>query len=347
MYPWATRLKYDPVKPLVASTNAAIVFFAKRDLLGQDVGSIEAIWNLPEVLKITRKQRPDGSWKSGKNKPDSGCRAELTETWRQLRFLIDQYELNETHSAIKKAAEFVFSCQSDEGDFRGILANQYAPYYTGALLYLLIKAGYPSDPRVERAMQWLLAMRQDDGGWVIGSPGMMGCTWKEACALTSRWSAEPAKRFDRAKPFSAAGTGMAIRAFAVHPVYRHSEQALKAAALLKSKLLMKDNWSWYEHPDNWVRFQFPYWWNHLLSALDALTLLGMTGDDPDIMRAIRWFVDNQQRDGLWKVSYSRIHKGSEKDRTSETRLWITLNVCRIFKRQFRQGSGPARIGSCS
>ena len=329
---WSSIFKYDPVKPLLESGNEAIVYFAERDLLDREAGSIEAVWELPQVRKILRRQQPDGSWKSGKLKAGSGWKCELTETWRQLRFLVDQYELNKLHPAIRAAAGFIFSCQSDEGDIRGILANQYAPYYTGALLYLLIKAGYSTDPRVEKGMQWLLAMRQDDGGWVIGSPGMMHCTWKEVCTLTSRWTDEPEKKFDRAKPFSAAGTGMAIRAFAVHPHYCHSDPALNAAALLKSKFLKKDNWSWYQHPDNWIRFQFPYWWNHLLSALDAVSLIGVPGKDEDVGRALQWFVDNQQRDGLWNVSYSRIHKTSEKNQTSETRLWITLTVCRIFKR---------------
>jgi hypothetical protein len=61
-----------------------------------------------------------------------------------------------------------------EGDIRGMLGNQYAPYYTGAMLSLLIKAGFAHDPRIEKGMRWLLKMRQDDGGWVIGSPGVVG-----------------------------------------------------------------------------------------------------------------------------------------------------------------------------
>ncbi|MBN1567810.1 MAG: hypothetical protein JXA73_08170 [Acidobacteria bacterium] len=326
-----SQLKYDPIKPLLASENAAIIYFAQRDLLDRDVGSIEAVWNLPQVVKIIKKQQPDGSWKSNKHKAGAEWKTELTETWRQLRFLVDQYELDRTHIAIQKAAEFVFSCQSDEGDFRGILANQYAPYYTGALLWLLIKAGYQSDLRIEKGMQWLISMRQNDGGWVIGSPGMVDYGWGKICSLTSTWTAEPEKSFNRSRPFSAAGTGMVIRAFAVHPVYRNSEPALKAAALLKSKFFKKDNWSWYRHPDHWIRFEYPYWWNNLLSAIDTLSLIGLPSEDDDIRRALQWFIDNQQRDGLWKVSYSSIHKATDKDQALEIRQWITLAISRIFK----------------
>jgi hypothetical protein len=252
-----------------------------------------------------------------------------------MRFLIDQYEMTRSHPAVQSACEFVFSCQSDEGDFRGILCNQYAPYYTGAILALLIRAGYADDPRVEQGMRWLLRMRQADGGWVIGSPGLINRSWKELAAVTSDWDAEPAREFDRKKPFSAAGTGMAIRAFAVHPVYRRSPEARQAAELLKSKFLKKDNYSSYEHPDNWLRFQFPFWWNHLLSALDAVSMLGFTKDDGDVARALEWLRGHQQADALWKTSYSRIHKEpKQNDKTRKEQLWVTLCACRIYRRLF-------------
>ena len=91
----------------------------------------------------------------------------LVETWRQLRFLVEKFSLTRQHPQVEKAAEFVFSCQSPQGDLRGILANQYATYYTGAILSLLIQAGYVDDARIEKGFDWLLAMRQEDGGWTI------------------------------------------------------------------------------------------------------------------------------------------------------------------------------------
>jgi hypothetical protein len=63
------------------------------------------------------------------------------------------FDFNHTHPQIQKAAEFVFQCQRDQSDFSGFLAYQYATYYTGALLDLLIKTGFQNNPRVERGMQ--------------------------------------------------------------------------------------------------------------------------------------------------------------------------------------------------
>ncbi len=326
------QFNHDPIGSLLSCGNEAITFITQRDLQGEEAGPIDRVWSLPEVAKILKKQQPDGSWKTAKARDDYGKYSAMTETWRQFRYLVDQYEMDRSHPAIPMAAEYIYSCQSEEGDFRGILSNEYAPYYTGALLYLLIKAGYAGDPRTEKGMQWLLGMRQDDGGWLIGSPGLVNAPWKEVLQRTSRWSKEPARDFDRTRPYSAAGTGMAIRALAVHPDYKRSEEAVKAATLLKSKFFRKDNWSWYEHPDNWVRFQYPYWWNHLVSALDMVSRIGIPKEDEDIQRAMNWLTGHQEKDGLWKVSYSTIHKQNSKDDTSETRYWITLAICRIFKR---------------
>jgi hypothetical protein len=325
---------HDPIRPLLESGDAALRFFVERDLLGRAGCSIEEIWALPEPSKLLRQQLPNGSWKPAKAKPAAGEKYELTETWRQFRHLVDQYEMTKAHPSVAKAVEYLFSCQSEEGDIRGILANQYAPYYTGAILSLLIKAGYEDDPRTENGMRWLLEMRQADGGWVIGSPGMVHRSWKETLALTSAWGSEPEKGFDRSLPFSAAGTGMALRAFAAHSRYRKSEETRRAACLLKSKFFKKDNWSWLGHPDYWLRFQFPYWWNHLVSALDSISMIGLPKDDPDIEGALRWLIRNQEENGLWKLSYSKLHKESGSEKALREGQWISLCVCRIFRRLY-------------
>jgi len=333
MIDWATVFRIDPFPFLLASGEPAVAYFARRDLAGENMLPLEMVWELPEVQRLLRHQQEDGSWKGAK--VSFGVKDSLVETWRQFRFLVQQYQFDRRHPALEKAAEFLFSCQSEEGDIRGILANQYAPYYTGAILSLLIQAGYAEDPRVERGMQWLLQVRQEDGGWVIGSPGLLGIphlSWKELCDLTGNPARETMRAFDPGLPFSAAGTGMVLRAFAAHPAYRTSPEALRAAQLLKSKIFKEDNGSSYRHPDNWIRFQFPFWWNNLISALDSLSRIGLAKEDPDIERALQWLIDHQQSDGLWKMSYSRIHKETATSRTHTAQLWITLTVCRIFRR---------------
>jgi len=330
-------LKYNAIPRLLNSNNKAIEYFTRRDLLNENVEDISLIWELPEVKKIIKKQAIDGSWKKNVSQKNKNCGSNysLVETYRQLRFLIDQYELNNNHPSVKKAAAYIFSCQTPEGDIRGILANQYTPYYTGAIIYLLIKAGYYADNRIEEALKWLLSMRQDDGGWVIGSPGILGIpdlSYKELIDLTSNKNRDTMKCFDKNKPFSAAGTGMVIRAFASHPIYQKSAAAITAAKLLCSKFFQKDNWTSYQHSDNWVRFQYPYWWTNIVSALESVSYIGIGVDKDRITGALNWLIANQDKSGLWNLSYSKIHKTCNNPKNYEIQLWLTLAISRIFKR---------------
>ncbi|MHC4956211.1 MAG: prenyltransferase/squalene oxidase repeat-containing protein [Planctomycetota bacterium] len=327
------RLKHDVVRTLLASGNEAVAYFTRRDLLGERVGPIADVWALPDAQRIVKKQHPGGYWKSRNRKARDypNINYDLIETWKRFRHLVEKYAFTRKHPAAANAAEYLFSCQTEEGDIRGILANQHTIYYTGAILSLLVRAGYEDDPRVERAFEWLLEMRQDDGGWVGAPFQTLGLSGKEIHELTTL-AQEPLRTHDRTKPFSHNWTGMVLRAFAHHPRYRRSEAARAAARLLASRFFLADAYTSYQHPDNWLRFDFPFWWNHLVAALDSVSRIAPEQND-QVHAALAWLVDHQQPDGLWKTSYSRIHKpprDTAQDR--EVRLWLGLVIAGFMRR---------------
>lgn len=325
---WLKLLKYNPIQPLYSSGDSVLLYFVKRDLLQEHVPPTSYVWELDEVKKILKKQQHEGNWVSNRNNEPSFQNYNLIETWRYFRFLIEKYEMSNLHSCIRSSAEYLFSCQTNDGDFRGFLGNQYAAYYTGAILSLLIKAGYEEDTRIERGMKWLLSVRQDDGGW-IGSP-IFELPWKgQIDAITQ--NIELKKDWDRTKPLCLNSTGMILRAFSSHPTYRKSEEAIQAAKLLKRHFFMNNYYSSYRHKDHWLFFQFPYWWNNLVTALDSISTIIPDDNDEDIQRAVNWFIEHQEENGLWKTSYSSIHKNTITEKTRETQLWITFRICKILK----------------
>ena len=334
MKTWSSRLSSDPIKPLLDSQHEAIVYFTRRDLLMQSVKPVDTLWKFEEPQKILAKMKPEGFWKSktANRSKAPAVNYDLFETFKNFSILIDMYEFNRNHKSIDKAAEYLFSCQTDEGDFRGIIGNQYAPYYTGLIMSHLIKAGYQDDPRIEKGFQWLLTMRQNDGGWIIGSPGCFGKYDKEERATLTSTIKETKQDFDWNKPFAHSGTGMVLRAFALHDKYKKSIEAKKAAQLLKSHFFKKDNYSSYQHKDNWVNFKFPFFWTDLVSALDSVMRINLDKNDDEVLNAVKWFIDNQEESGLWKHSYSRIHSYIENEKIYEIQLWITLAICRILKK---------------
>ena len=335
MIKWLTQLKFDPTRTLLSSGNDAIVYFTKRDLLEQEVAPINHIWQLPDVQKTLRNQQTDGSWKYTGKKSVSYPKYHypLLQSWKTFRVLVEQYEFTKKHHAARKAAEFLFSCQTEQGDIRGMLANQYATYYTGAILAHLIRAGYEDDPRVEKGLRWLISIRQEDGGWTV--PILTHKFNRETTYRLASEYAEPVEP-DRSKPFSHNWTDMVLRAFAAHRRYRKTEEARKAADLLKSRFFQPDVYTSYKAASYWVRFAF--WWPNLVTALDSLSLMGYSRDDPDIRKGLNWLVENQLSDGLWRVTYVEGKKEGARsinEKTREIQLWLTLTVARIFKRFYR------------
>jgi hypothetical protein len=321
------ELNANPIPVLLASRDNAVVYFVKRDLLGEQVEPINVIWKLPAPQKIVNKQQADGSWGySGKKTAVyPPHHYSLVETFKQFRILVERYGFNKGNLSTRRTAEYLLSCQTAAGDIRGFIGNQYATYYTGAVLSLLIKAGYEDDERVERGMQWLLSMRQADGGWTIPI-----LTHKFDRATMYRLTSEYVKPVepDRSQPFSHNWTNMVLQAFSAHPRYRRSKDAGSAGALLKSRFFQPDVYSSYKNPAYWVRFMF--WWPNLLTAIESLLLLGFPKDDPDIKTALNWFIAHQADDGLWNTSYDSPNK-TVTAKITEERQWLSLAICRILK----------------
>jgi hypothetical protein len=318
-------LKSSPIPTLLSCGGKAIEYFTRRDLLNEKVKPITHVWQLPEATRILRKQQSNGSWSHSGKKTVTYPKNhhELVETWKNLRILVERYEFTKEHEAARKAAEYLFSFQTEDGDIRGMLANQYATYYTGAMLAFFIKAGYAGDVRVEKGLDWLLQMRQNDGGWSV--PILTHTLSRATINKITGTYAEPLEP-DRAKPFSHNWTDMVLRAFAVHPTRRRSKEAQVAAELLKSSFFKPDYYTSYQDERYWTRFMF--WWPNILTALESLSAMGYSKDDPDIQKGLRWFVENQLPNGLWKLDYSK----AAKETVSEEQLWLGLKIARLFKR---------------
>jgi hypothetical protein len=320
-------IKGDPIESLLSAGNEAVSYFVKRDLLAEKVEPIGFIYGLPEVRKLLRQQQPDGAWPGRAADPliYPPDHYYLVETFKHFRLLVQRYQMDNTLEPLAKAAEYLFSFQTDSGDIRGMIGNQYATYYTGLILALLIRAGYQEDHRVDRGLQWLLSRRQDDGGWTI--PLLTGNFSQSAINhLTGRF-AEPFEG-DRSRPFSHNWTNMVLQAFTVHPRYRELKEVRTAGELLKSRFFKEDSYSSYKAATYWTRFRF--WWPNLLTALESLLELGYSQDDPDIHLGLNWFTDNQQEDGLWNLDDRPAGKQTEKDQVE--RLWLSLGICRILKK---------------
>jgi len=318
--PWKARLAVDPVPPLLSCGSEAVAYFAARDLEDEIVPPVRRLWSLPEVERVLRRQRDDGSWRYAGSRREvrSPQEYDQLETYRVLGWLVEKYGMDDRHPAITAAAEFLFSFQTEEGDFRGIYGRQYTPNYSGAIMELLIKAGYRKDPRVESGFRWLGAMRQYDGGWAIPVStvgGRLDDDTMRAAPLEPSLS----------QPSSHLVTGMVLRAYAAHRRKRRSREAREAGELLASRFFQRDRYAGRQSPDYWARVSYPFWFTDIVSALDSLWFIAFTAENVHLDGALRWLAERQKHDGLFDLKILR-----DKDRDAPH--WVSLAVSRQFKR---------------
>ena len=321
MADWKSHLKYDPIPLLGSASDDALRLQVSCDLLGKKSDTVTHLWEMKQAKRILRKQQEDGSWRYPNPKEDirSIGGYNQVETFRNLGFLIEKYLMNKTHPAIEKAAEFYFRCQTDEGDFRGVYWDQYTPTYSAAFMEQLIKMGYHKDERIRLGLEWLLSIRQEDGGWVIPFR-TANLRIKEVMNRS-----EPVEH-NTSTRFSHMVTGMVLRAFAAHPEYRKRPEVMKAGELLVSSIFKADAYTDRKAPEFWTRFSFPFWFTDLLSALDTLSKLGFSASQPQIREGVDWFIEKQKKHGLWDL---RLVRGaSDKNQN----LWVNLVICRTLKR---------------
>lgn len=324
MTEWLDRLDHDPLPFLRDSACLPVVFFTKRDLLGENAGRVQTLWASTQAERIFAKQEPDGRWEypgGGNARIRSTEDYDQLETYRQLGLLVEEYGLNRTHPVVGKAAQFLFAHQTEEGDFRGIYGRQYSPNYTAGIMELLVKAGFGKDKRIRRGFRWLLSMRQEDGGWAIPlrtSPASSRKRWTEV--LQSK-PIQP----DFSKPFSHLVTGVVLRALAAHESYRESREAQVAGELLSERFFKADSYIDRKAPEFWGRVSFPFWFTDVVSSLDSLSLLRLSRENSGVQNALKWLIERQEDDGSFRLKLLRT-------RDRNLSFWVCLAICRILKR---------------
>ena len=154
MNKWLNELKYNPIRPLTECGNKAVLSFVRQDLFEKTV-AVQDLWLLPESQRILRMQNTNGSWlyPGGKDYIRTKRNYNQLETYRNLGILVEKFGFNKQHPAIQKAAKYLFTFQTQGGDFRGIYGNQFSPNYSAGIAELLIKAGYEKDARIKKVIE--------------------------------------------------------------------------------------------------------------------------------------------------------------------------------------------------
>ena len=161
---WAPLLLADPSPCLRA--------LALRHLVAEpDEDEIREVQSLrqsdPLVRDVLERQQPDGSWKG------NGAVRATSLALLRLGYL----GFDCSSRPVKKGAEYLFAQQRKDGgwpmprsrdDSEQVEGYDWIPLQTAIPLRALAACGFAEDPRAERAFEWLLDKRLDDGVWPTG-----------------------------------------------------------------------------------------------------------------------------------------------------------------------------------
>lgn len=310
---------------ILARGNLPILFWLKKDIL--DVPVDREFKNLCKYgmrVRILESQREDGSWfrkisdaRSHRERVDL-----LIETLRNLNRLYD-YGCSLEEERVQKSIQFLFRCQTKEGDFRGVHLNEYTPTFHALTLEILCRFGLDRDRRIQKGFRWIFKHRQNDGGWAIPYRTVTKRQLKHHYYSKNKGKDDPVKP-DRSKPFSHFVTGMVLRALAESSTWRKSKETWKTGELLLSRFFKDDKYEDRHQSFFWEEMSYPFWTTNILSSLDSLSKIGFKPDNEKIAQAIDWLMKKQNALGFWE-------SGQEKA-VLEDHLWMTFSVLRILKR---------------
>src|SRR5271170_4299680 len=221
------------------------------------------------VAEILARRDPAGWWarEKGVYRPKY-----LSTNWNLLA--LSDLGATRTIPAVRVSCDLWMGRSPLNGGGVGGFSNGHGHHcYTGNMARALIRLGYGDDPRVRRALDWLVQTANPKGGWTCWSfgdgpsPGRTLDSWEGLSAFAayprSKWTPAMTECVERAAEF-----------------YLDRELHRQGARYAP-----------------WYRFHWPmHYYYDLLVGLDILTALGY-GDDPRLRFALANLHKKRRSDG--------------------------------------------------
>ena len=180
----------------------------------------------PIVSRLSALQSKDGSWDGSalKGNVPGGRLQSTSQALTRLGYL----GFGPDHPLVKRGAEYLFSKQLEDGSWsrpseleeEGRKTYTMVPLQTAIPLRGLAASGYSTDNRAERACDWLLQQRLEDGAWPTGKAGdIYGYVAGYRRLAHSRWGCR-------------SNTTGSLICLALHPKRRYGKEARRALDLL-------------------------------------------------------------------------------------------------------------------
>jgi hypothetical protein len=331
---WKSILKADPTNWLLEESNPSVRYFTLKDILDMTDDDKEVqtakekilqVGIVPDILRMQRETEYLQSYSKFYTYKYKGL------VWS----LITLAELGvEATSQIKEQCEYLLenSQEKNDGGFSqktasrtgGGRVTEVIPCLSGNMVWSLIKFGYLDDPRLQKAIEWIVRfMRFNDG--VAEDPQVPPYDHYDMCwgSHTCHMGVIKTLKGLSAIPIEKRTIEIndtiqkATEFILIHHIYKQSHNLKK-----KSK-------------PGWLKFGFPLMYQtDILEILDILTELGIKDSRMD--DTINIVISKQNNLGRWKAenTYNNDRLLIPINEKNEDSKWITLRAMRILKRYY-------------
>jgi hypothetical protein len=319
---WAPLLLADP--------SPSLRLLVLRDLLNRPETDEEVreLKNLqktdPLIERFLALQETDGGFRVGERGGAALGRIRITA---QALMGLGYFGLGPDHPAIRRAAEFIFSHQQEDGSFplqtqgavldggRAFDIKYHAiPVQTALPLLGLAWAGFATDSRAEAAYEWLLKEELSDGGWPSGRH-------QDKYIFAAGY-----RRLAHSKFGCRTNTTAAVSVLALHPKWRTSDSARRGLDKLLAHEHRQAHTLGFEVArivgTEQVSGGFTYFRRYdVAQMLDLSWRIGANLEDARVADNVKFVKELQGPYGLW-----------EYPRFPEVSRWITFDILRSLSK---------------
>jgi hypothetical protein len=291
---------------LLADPSACLRWLVLRRLMAVPAGDDEVLELAeqraidPLARDLIMLQLDDGSWPSH---TQLGYGSSVQRTGQAL-LRLGYLGFDSDYPAVDRGARFLFSVQRKDGSWPRLLEHEsqdraskydHIPLQTALPLRGLASCGYATHPDCERAYEWLLSMRLEDGAWPTGYvDGSRGFVAGYRRLAHSRWGCR-------------SNTTGALLCLALHPQRRHSNEAFRGLDLLLGRETAERELIGFDVARTLgfepVRGFFTYYGGFDLALILKLcSLIGASLDDTRVARLVSVTGELQGDYGLWQYA---------------------------------------------
>ena len=310
---------------LLAERSSCLRTLVLRDLLerADDDDELVELESMrgddPLVAELVTLQSPEGHWRAGDGAWRSHSHPLMMTCMAMTR--LGYLGFGPEHPAVALGAQFLFSKQRKDGawplprgrdvDAEGVTET---PLQTSIPLRALARCGFATDPRAERAYDWLLARCLEDGAWPTG---MSRGNFRRVAGY---------RRLAHSHLGCRSNTTAALQCLALHPQRAGSEAARRGLDLLLGRETRDQEAFGFEIARmlgaeplrGFISFFARY---DVALILDLCARIGADREDERVAGLVDFATGMRGRYGLWSYSAQ-----PQCDR------WVTLDVLRSLAR---------------